>query len=177
MATPATTPTGFSSTYDFEKTGYAIFVTFEKLDGDSADRVFPFFACKSVKDAGFEAGDPIDITTNATIGAREQAPADLSSPTEITLTAAYNLDDRALALDILNVPCIVNIEYRACGNRTRGRKVTYTGAFLSGFDPSEMSEGNQPEVSITIGFPGGTHYTGESANYNPAGVLSDITSA
>lgn len=170
--------TGFTrGEYDFEKTGYNIWVTFAtgSAAGSATIDDPPLFACKSVKDAGFEAGDPIDITTNATVGAREQAPADLSSPTEITLTAAYNLADRAKALKMLNVPCAVSVEYRKCGNRPTGRKITYQGAFLSGFDPSEMSEGNQPEVSITIGFPGGTHYQGESSTYNPAGELTAIS--
>lgn len=159
--------TGFSSTYDFEKTGYNVWITF------SQDPTL-ILACKSVKDAGFEAGDPIDITTNATIGAREQAPADLATPTEITVTAAYNLQDRAKALAILGQPGTVSIEYRACKNRPIGRKVTYEGAFLSGYDPQDMSEGEMPEVSVTVGFPGGTH-TGEAADYNPAGNLGTIS--
>ena len=170
------TPTALSADYDFEKTGYNIHVTFEKLDGDSENRIFPFFACKAVKDGGFAAGDPIDITTNLTTGAREQAPADLASPSEITLTAAYNLDDRALAYAILGVPCKVKIEYRSCKNRKRSRQVVYDGAFLSSFEPQEMSEGNPPEVSITIGFPGGSHY-GDGTSYNPAGTLEEISSS
>lgn len=157
----------FSADYDFEKTGYNIWVTF------SADPTL-ILACKSVKDAGFEAGDPIDITTNATVGAMEQAPADLPSPTDITLTAAYNLADREKAFAILGQQQDISIEYRACKNRARGRKITYTNASLSGFDPQEMSMGSQPEVSVTIALPGGTHY-GE-ADYNPAGTLTEIAS-
>lgn len=157
----------FSDTYDFEKTGYNIWVTF-------AQDPTLILACKSVKDAGFEAGDSIDITTNATIGAREMAPADLASPTEITVTAGYNLQDRAKALAILGQPGNITIEYRACKNRTVGRKITYANAFLSGFDPQDMSEGEMPEVSVTIGFPGGTH-TGDESTYNPAGTLETLS--
>lgn len=176
LAAPATTPTAFvNGGYDFEKTGYNIWVRFS--DPNDVVKAFPLFACRSVKDAGLEAGDPIDITTNATKFAREQAPADLSSPTEITLTAAYNLQDRALAYAILNKPLDVTIEYLKCGNRGKSRKVTYAGAFLSGFDPQEMSEGNMPEVSITIGFPGGTHYESADNAYNPAGTLEEDTEA
>jgi hypothetical protein len=168
-------PTAFSAGYDFEKTGYNIWVTFAAMDGDTDfPKDVPLFACKSVKDAGFEAGDKIDITTNATVGAKEYAPADLSDPQDMTLTAAYNLDDRALALALLNRPCNVSVEYRACNNRKKGRKVTYKGAFLSAYDPGDMSMGEFPEVSITIGFPGGTHI-GTAENYNPAGELTDIT--
>lgn len=167
-------PAAFSSTYDFEKTGYNIWVTFAALEGDANFPTdTPLLACKSVKDAGFEAGDRIDITTNATKVAREYAPADLAETSEITLTAAYNLADRALCMNLLHVPCNVTIEYRACKNRPVGRKITYAGAFLSGFDPSDMSEGEAPEVSLTIGLPGGTHIG--DAEYNPAGTLEDIS--
>lgn len=174
MATPTNTPTALSADYDFEKTGYGICIEFENLAGDDTERVYPFFACKAVKDAGFAAGDPIDITTNLTVGAREQAPADLASPSEITLTAAYNLDDRVLAQGILGIPCVVKIQYRGCGNRSNPRQVVYKGAFLSGYEPQEMREGEQPEVSITIGFPGGSHYAGDTS-FNPAGTLEAYT--
>lgn len=177
MATPKTgftAPTESSAGYDFQKTGYNLFVTFANAPA-SVTTELPFFACKSVTDAGLEGGDPIDITTNATVGAREQAPADLASPTEISFTAAYNLEDRALVAGMLNIPMDVIVEYRKCGNRPFGQKITYSGAALTGYVPGDMTEGEAPEVTITITLAGGTHYAvGEGESWSAAGVLEAL---
>lgn len=159
-------------TYDFEYTGYNVWITFTGAEGIED---YPLFAVKSLTDAGFEAGDPIDITTNATKGLREQAPADLASPSEISVTVAYNLDDIELCYKLLGVPCTIAVEYRACPNRPRGRKRTYTNAYLKSFTPGDLSEGAAPEATVTIGLAGGYHIESEATTFNPAGKLEDLT--
>lgn len=167
--------------YDFEYTGYNIWVSFSDIPDtvkvDGAEGAFdpPLFAIKSITDAGFEAGDPIDITTNATIGLREQAPADLASPSEISMTVAYNLDDIPLCYAMLGVPCTVSIEYKACPNRPRGRQRTYKNAYLKSFTPGDASEGAAPEATVTIGLAGGYHIEADAADSNPAGVITPLT--
>lgn len=175
MATAAHMEFG-TDNYEFEYTGYGIFVSFADLPSDEGWTGFkaPRFAIKSVTDAGFEAGDPIDITTNATKGLREQAPADLASPSEISMTVAYNLDDIELCYKMLGVPCTVIIEYRKCSNRVRGRKRTYKNAYLKSFTPGDASEGAAPEATVTIGLAGGYHTDTAPEGFNPAGVVEAL---
>lgn len=149
----------------FLYTGHNIHVTF----GTTTELTL---YCKSVTDAPMEAGEPIDITTNATVGMKAYAPADLSEPGEISLTAAYRLEDRATAYAAIGVPQDISIEYRTCNNRTTGQKLTYKNAYLKSYVPQEMSTGNMPEVQITIGLAGGSPI-GET-DANPAGTLASI---
>ena len=113
------------------------------------------FLCKAVTDASFEAGEPIDITTNATTGLRAYAPADLAEPGEISLTAAFDPTQLSSYQAMLGSACTCTITYATCNNRSMGMANTYTGAYLKSVQPQEMTTGSMPEVQITIGLPGG----------------------
>lgn len=130
----------------YQKTGHNISVT---LGGET-------FLCRAVTEASFEAGEPIDITTNATTGLKAYAPADLAEPGEISLTAAFDPAKLQTYKAMLGVPSTCTITYGECPNRSETYTNTYEGAFLKSVSPQEMSTGNMPEVQITIGLPGGS---------------------
>lgn len=155
-------------TQPFLYTGHNIHVKF----GTTTELVL---YCRSVTDAPMEAGEAIDITTNATEGMKAYAPADLVEPGEISLTAAYRLEDREVAYEALNVPQDITIEYRACKNKSVGQQITYKNAFLKSYVPQDMSTGNMPEVQITIGLAGGSPIGAMPEGASPAGNLTEIT--
>lgn len=127
----------------------------------------------SVKDPGFALGDSIDITTNCTVGAREKAPSNLGEATTLDIVARYDPADREKLMAAIGVPQTITVEYRTAKNRAVGEKVTYTGAWLASWEPSEMTIGEMPTLSATIELPGGTS-TGDGSDYHPEGEYDTI---
>jgi len=154
-----------------EVTGYGIFIKFAQ-DPTLALRI------KSITDPGFDAGTDIDTTTNWSVNASETAPADLGKPTDMTVSCAYALADRAKLQAIIGKPGEITVEYRTCNNRATGLKIVYAGAWLRSWTPQDASAGDQPTVQIVIGIPGGSScdWTDATAvtGYHPEGVLSEL---
>jgi len=157
--------TPYGASYDYEKTGYNIWVTFSK---DST----LVLACTSVKPAGMTIGK-FDISTNANVKFKEYAGEDLAETQDITLTCAFNLSDYAKIAPLLGDPQIVTLEFRGCANRKTERKITYNNAFIMSFEPSDMSANNFPTATMTISTGGDDHTsTGTSYPYGEVGLLS-----
>lgn len=146
--------------------GFNIHVVF----GTTSDLVL---CCTSVKDPGFDSGDDIDITSNCSVGARETAPADLGAPTDLTLTARYDPEDRAKLQAAIGVPQQITVEYRKCKNRAVGEKVVYDNAWIRSWDPQEMTIGEMPTIQVIIGIAGGTS-SGDASDYHPEGAWSTL---
>jgi hypothetical protein len=102
----------------------------------------PFWE-KSVKPPGLDGGDAIDTTTMHNVTYRTRAPRALKTMTPMTVTAAW---DPVLYIDLLE---IINVEDTITVRFPDGSTDAFYG-FVQTVDPSEMSEGNQPEISITI---------------------------
>ena len=161
----ATTP--FSASYDYEKTGYNIWVTFSDSDGANVH-----LACTSVKPAGMTIGK-FDISTNANVKFKEYAGEDLAETNDITLTCAFNLSDYENIAKMLGKPQTITLEFRTCANRTTGRKITYANAFVMSFEPGDMSANAFPTATMTISTGGDDHTsTGTSYPYGEVSTLS-----
>lgn len=128
---------------DYEITGHNISVTLGTMT----------FTCISVTPPGATAGDQIDISTNQTTTQREYAPADLSEPSEITLTCVYRVEDTnaALALIAAGGGQTLTMVFGTCGNRSTAATITSTTAFLKSYEPQELTTNEMPTVSVTIG--------------------------
>lgn len=159
-----------TDTQDFEYSGFGISVSF------SVDTDLKLY-CKSVTPPGFDAGEDIDITTNETYGAMEMAPADLGQPTDMTLTVAENLEDRAKLQAALGKHQAVTLTFKKTKNRAVGRTLTFADAWIRSWTPSDHTIGEQPTVEVVIGIAGGSHTEPggtASEDYNPSGTLSDV---
>lgn len=155
----------YSESYDYEKTGYNIWVTFSK---DATCHL----ACTSVKPAGMSVGK-FDISTNANLKFREYAGEDLAETQDITLTCAFNLSDYEKIAAMISEPQTIELEFRGCANRKKARKITYTNAFIMSFEPGDMSANNFPTATMTISTGGDDHtVSGETTAY---GTVSDLT--
>ena len=165
--------TPFSSAvggYDYEKTGYNIWVTFDTTKVPSLEGVT--LACTSVKPAGMTIGK-FDISTNANVKFKEYAGEDLAETNDITLTCAFNLQDYDKIASALGVPQRITLEFRTCANRVTGRKITYNNAFIMSFEPGDMSANNFPTATMTISTGGDDHTsTGTSYPYGEVSTLS-----
>ena len=98
---------------------------------------------KTVQPPGLDGGDAIDTTTMHNVTYRTMAPRQLVTMTASEITAAY---DPVLYTSILN---ILNVETSWTCHFPDGSKLDFFG-FLQKFEPSEHSEGEQPEANITI---------------------------
>ena len=152
----------YSSSYDYEKTGYNIEVSFS-LDDTC------HLACTSVKPAGMTIGK-FDISTNANLKFKEYAGEDLADTQDITLTCAFNLSDYDKIANMIGKAQTVILKFKACANRTTARKITYSNAFIMSFEPGDMSANNFPTATMTISTGGDDHTSsGETSAY---GVVS-----
>ena len=155
----------FNSAYDYEKTGYNIWVKF------GSDNTL-ILACTSVKPAGMSIGK-FDISTNANIKFKEYAGEDLADTQDITLTCAFNLSDYSKIASLIGTPQTIELEFRACANRTTARKITYNNAFIMSFEPGDMSANNFPTATMTISTGGDDHTnTGDVAPYGTVSALT-----
>ena len=172
--------TPFSSAvggYDYEKTGYNIWVKFNNANSSDADLAAlsgVTLACTSVKPAGMTIGK-FDISTNANVKFREYAGEDLAETQDITLTCAFNLEDLSKIAGALGKPQEIVLEFRGCANRRTARKITYSNAFIMSFEPGDMSANNFPTATMTIS-TGGDDHTSSGVSY-PYGQVANLTGA
>jgi hypothetical protein len=99
---------------------------------------------KSVQPPGFDGGDPIDTTTMHNTSYRTMSSRRLKTMTEATLTVAY---DPAVYTQINNN--LINQEGSVTVRFPDGSTLDFFG-YLQTFEPSEVTEGEQPEAEITI---------------------------
>lgn len=118
------------------KDGYRTLFTF------AADPDVSFWE-KSVKPPGFDGGDAIEQTTMHNDDYRTFAPRSLITMTESSMTAAY---DPAV---ITQIAALINIETTITITFADGSTWAFYG-FLKSFDTNELSEGAQPEASVTV---------------------------
>lgn len=98
---------------------------------------------KTVQPPGVDGGDAIDTTTMHNVRWRTMAPRQLITLTEMQTTVAY---DPVLYTSILN---LINEEGGVTVHFPDGTQVSFFG-YLKSFEPSENSEGEQPEATVTI---------------------------
>lgn len=118
------------------KDGYQVLVTFA-LDPDIS------LWEKTVTPPGMDGGDAIDQTTQHNADWRTSAPRGLVTLTESTFTAAYDPACYSQLLAILNRETTITERF------ADGSTIAYYG-FLRVFQPDAMSEGTQPEATVTI---------------------------
>ncbi len=98
---------------------------------------------KTVQPPGLDGGDAIDITTMHNTTLRTFAPRSLQTMTEMQLTCAYDPRVMPQLLALINVETTVTVHY------PNGDRLSFFG-FLKNVDPSENTEGEQPEMTATI---------------------------
>ena len=99
---------------------------------------------KGVTPPGLDGGDAIDTTTMHNVAYRTFAPRQLKSLTESQCRAAYDPNVYNNILDnLLNQAGSVTCAF------SDGSTLDYYG-YLRTFEPDEITEGEQPEASITI---------------------------
>jgi len=99
---------------------------------------------KSVKPPGLDGGDPIETTTMRNTAWRTMRSRSLKTLTPVTLTVAY---DPNVANNIDNN--LINQEGSITIHYPDGSTYDFFG-YLQLFDPSDLTEGEQPEASVTI---------------------------
>jgi hypothetical protein len=99
---------------------------------------------KTVQPPGLDGGDEIDTTTMHNTLYRTMAARALITLTEHSITAAW--DPNVYNNIISN---LINAEGSISEHFPDGSTLTYYG-FLKTFEPSEHSEGEQPEATITV---------------------------
>ena len=116
--------------------GYQAFITFS---------LNPTIALweKVVKPPGNDGGDPIDQTTMHNILIRTKSPRYLSEITDTTSTVAYDPAAWDDIHSIINVPQTITVTF------SDGSTLAFFG-YLKSFEPGDMSDGEQPEATITI---------------------------
>ena len=116
--------------------GYQVKVTFA-LDPDVS------LWEKTITPPGIDGGDAIDQTTQHNDDWRTSAPRGLVTLTESTFTAAYDPAAYSQLLALVNK--LTTVTELFCDGST----IAYYG-FLRTFQPDAMSEGTQPEATVTI---------------------------
>lgn len=111
---------------------------------------------KQITPPGIDGGDEIDQTTMLNDEWRTRAPRSLKTLTNCEVTAAY---DPVLYTSIL---AIINRETTWTVIFPDGSTLAFFG-FLRNFDPQEVTEGEQPEASITI----------VPTNFDPVGKVEE----
>lgn len=105
---------------------------------------------KTVKPPGLDGGDAIDITTMHNTTWRTFAARDLKTLTEMSTTVAYDPDVYDEILAIINLEGSITVTF------PDGSTLDFFG-YLRTFEPNDVSEGSQPEATITI----------QPTNYDP----------
>ena len=116
--------------------GYQTLVTF------ASDPDIEFWE-KTVQPPGIDGGDAIDTTTMHIDEWRTMAARALKTLTESSLTVAYDPILYTSILALINVETTITITF------PDGSTLAFYG-FLRSFEPSEMSEGEQPEATVNI---------------------------
>lgn len=98
---------------------------------------------KKVKPPGIDGGDAIETTTMRNVLYRTMAPRSLITLVPMTITAAYDPNMYNQLVAIINVRTTVTVFF------PEGSTLAFYG-FLQKVEPNDNSEGEQPEVTVTI---------------------------
>lgn len=98
---------------------------------------------KAVTPPGIDGGDAIEQTTMHSVTWREFAPRTLKTLTESSFTAAYDPACYTQLVALINVETTVTAEF------PDGSTLAFYG-FLRTFEPSELTEGEQPEATCAV---------------------------
>lgn len=98
---------------------------------------------KSVKPPGIDGGEAIDQTTMHNATWRTMAPRKLKTLTPVSTKAAWDPACYNEISQLINKSGSITVRF------PDGSTLDFYG-YLKSFEPSEMSEGNQPEADITI---------------------------
>lgn len=135
MAAPTPTARGTPSGIKL-KDGYQSLITF------AASTTISLWE-KTVTPPGLDGGEPVVQTTMHNTQWRTMAPRALITMTPHTFTAAYDPAVYSSILSLLNVETTVTVTFKD------GSTLAFYG-FLQKFEPAAMSEGTQPEATVTI---------------------------
>ena len=116
--------------------GYRTLVTFA-TDPDIC------FWEKEVTPPGLDGGDAVETFTMHNDRWRTMAPRALITMTEFELTCAYDPAIYTAALALVNVKTTVTVQF------PDGSTLAFYG-YLRTFEPDALSEGEQPEATITV---------------------------
>lgn len=130
-ATARVTPTGIKL-----KDGYQSLVTFAN---DSNISLWE----KSVTPPSANGGDSIDQTTMHNTTYRTKAPSALLDLGDSSFTAAYDPDAYNQIIAIINEETTITVTFKD------GSTLAFYG-YLQAFEPAELTEGSQPEATVTI---------------------------
>ena len=98
---------------------------------------------KTVKPPGLDGGDKIEQSTMRNTLLRTYHPRSLITMTDLTMTCAYDPFIFLDILDLVNVNQVITVTFP--DNST----VAFWG-FLKSVEPNDHTEGEQPEVTVTI---------------------------
>lgn len=111
---------------------------------------------KTVQPPGYDGGDAVDTTTMHNETYRTFAPRQLSTLTEVSITAAY---DPILYTDIL---ALINVRDTITVTFPDGSTVAFYG-YIRSFEPQDVEEGTQAEATIVI----------QPTNWDPANNVEE----
>lgn len=135
MAAP--TPTARQS-----PTGIRLDDGFSSLITFGADPNICFWE-KTVTPPGIDGGDSIETTTMHTDAWRTMAPRQLKTLTDSSTTVAYDPNVFNEILALINVRTTITVTF------PDGSTLAFYG-FLRSFEPSELTEGEQPEATVNL---------------------------
>ncbi len=98
---------------------------------------------KTVKAPGQDGGDPIDISTMFNSRHRTKAPRGLMMASDVTMVCAYDPNAQPQLEELINQPGSISLHY------PDGSRLDFFG-YLRQYEFAEHSDGNFPEVTLTI---------------------------
>lgn len=98
---------------------------------------------KSVTPPGVEGGDPVETTTMRNTLWRTMRPRHLQTMTPMPFTGAYDPNVYDDILTVLNIDTTITVQF------PDGSTLAFYG-FVQTFEPAELTEGAQPEATVTI---------------------------
>lgn len=115
---------------------------FSSLIAFAADPDISFWE-KTVKPPGLDGGEPIDTTTMHNTSLRTMGPRSLATMTPFTTKVTYDPEVYDQILAIINTAGWVTVHF------WDGSTIDFYG-YLQKFEPDDLSEGAQPEATVTI---------------------------
>ncbi len=98
---------------------------------------------KRITPPGIDGGEAIEQTTMHNTAWRTFAPRGLKTLTEFTFTAAYDPDAINQLYALVNVETTVTVRF------PDGSTLAFYG-YLQKMEPEELTEGEQPELTVTV---------------------------